>query len=55
MFDSIGGLEKEINILKELFVSPFEFIDLYKKIENACLNKNIEDCKKYLIETTIKK
>ena len=32
MFDSIGGLEKEINILKELFVSPFEFIDLYKKI-----------------------
>jgi hypothetical protein len=31
-FDSIGGLEKEIKILKELFVSPFEFTDLYKKI-----------------------
>ncbi len=31
-FDSIGGLEKEIKILKELFVSPFEYVDLYKRI-----------------------
>ena len=32
MFKDVGGLEKEIELLKELFISPFEFGDLYKRI-----------------------
>ena len=31
-FDSIGGLDKEIQILKELFVDQFQLDDLYKQI-----------------------
>lgn len=32
MFRDVGGLEKEIELLKEFFISPFEFGDLYKRI-----------------------
>lgn len=31
-FKDIGGLEKEIELLKEFFVNPFHHTDLYKKI-----------------------
>lgn len=31
-FESIGGLEKEISQLKDFFITPFEFGELYKKI-----------------------
>jgi hypothetical protein len=31
-FNDIGGLEKEIELLKEFFVSPFENNELYKRI-----------------------
>jgi ATP-dependent 26S proteasome regulatory subunit len=31
-FDDIGGLEKEIEQLKEFFISPFENRELYKRI-----------------------
>ena len=32
LLKDIGGLEKEINLLKEFFINPFKFTELYKKI-----------------------
>ena len=28
----VGGLEKEIEMLKEFFINPFKFSELYEKI-----------------------
>jgi ATP-dependent 26S proteasome regulatory subunit len=39
MFKDVGGLKDEIKKLKQLFINPFEFSNIYKNLGNYFLKK----------------